>query len=80
MAFAVYCTRTRCLKSTPSGRKSCSGVSPMTTSNSSNRQTSSLDDAILNAMYAQSRAVASALFYPSLAGNSWDDELLPSGD
>ncbi len=23
---------------------------------------------------------SAALYYPSLAGNSWDDELLPSGD
>ncbi|MGA8298365.1 MAG: hypothetical protein WCB53_00155 [Terriglobales bacterium] len=52
----------------------------MTTSNNSNRQTSNFDDTILNAMYSQSLAVASALYYPSLAGHSWDDELLPSGD
>jgi hypothetical protein len=25
-------------------------------------------------------SAASALFYPSLAGHGWDDELLPSGD
>ena len=53
---------------------------PMTTSNSSNRQTSNLDDAIMNAGFSQSLAVYSALYYPSLAGNCWDDELLPSGD
>lgn len=52
----------------------------MTTSNSSNRKASNVDDAILNAMYSHSLAVASALYYPSLAGHSWDDELLPSGD
>jgi len=52
----------------------------MTTSTSSNRQPSNLDEAILNAGYSHSLAVFSALYYPSLAGNSWDDELLPSGD
>ena len=60
--------------------KFCSGVNTMTTSNSSNRQTSNIDDAILNAGYSHSLAVFSALYYPSLAGNCWDDELLPSGD
>jgi hypothetical protein len=27
-----------------------------------------------------SEAVEAALYYPSLKGNPWDDELLPSGD
>ena len=26
------------------------------------------------------RAAEAALYYPSLEGNPWDDELLPSGD
>jgi hypothetical protein len=51
----------------------------MTTSNSSNRHTSTTDDTILNAA-SYSISAASALYYPSLIGNSWDDELLPSGD
>ncbi|MGA9640650.1 MAG: hypothetical protein WBQ72_04590 [Terriglobales bacterium] len=52
----------------------------MTTSNSTNRQTSNPDDTFVNAAYSHSVAVFSALYYPSLAGNCWDDELLPSGD
>ena len=52
----------------------------MTTSNNSNRQTSNIDEAILSAEYSRSLAVFSALYYPSLAGHSQDDELLPSGD
>ena len=52
----------------------------MTTSTSSNRQNSTIDEATLNAGYSHSLAVFSALYYPSLADNSWDDELLPSGD
>lgn len=30
--------------------------------------------------YSYGASAASALFYPSLAGQGWDDELLPSGD
>jgi hypothetical protein len=52
----------------------------MTTSTSSNRQTSRTDDASANVAHTYSIAVSSALYYPSLIGNSWDDELLPSGD
>jgi hypothetical protein len=52
----------------------------MTTSTSSNRQTSNTDDTFVNAGHSHSLAVLSALYYPSLAGNCWDDELLPSGD
>ena len=52
----------------------------MTTSNSSNRHTRTTDDTILNAAHSYSISAASALYYPSLIGNSWDDELLPSGD
>ncbi len=59
---------------------SLSGVNLMTTSNSTNRQTSNPDDTFVNAAYSHSVAVFSALYYPSLAGNCWDDELLPSGD
>jgi len=52
----------------------------MTTSTSSNRQTINTADTIANAARSYSMAVSSALYYPSLAGHSWDDELLPSGD
>jgi len=51
----------------------------MTTSNSSNRQSSYIEDSILELGHSHMTA-ASALYYPSLAGNCWDDELLPSGD
>ncbi|MGB8013220.1 MAG: hypothetical protein WCF68_16535 [Terriglobales bacterium] len=49
----------------------------MTTS-TSNRHTGNIDDATVDA--GHSHATSSALYYPSLAGNSWDDDLLPSGD
>jgi len=51
----------------------------MTTSNSS-RHTSNIDDAILEAGHNYGMTASAALYYPSLAGNCWDDELLPSGD
>jgi hypothetical protein len=50
----------------------------MTTSNY-NRYTSNIDDTIAELGNNYSSA-ASALYYPSLVGNCWDDELLPSGD
>jgi len=50
----------------------------MTTSNF-NRYASNIDDTIAELGNNYSSA-ASALYYPSLAGNCWDDELLPSGD
>jgi len=53
---------------------------PMTTSNSSNRQSSYIDDSILDLGRSYGMTAAAALYYPSLAGNCWDDELLPSGD
>jgi len=49
----------------------------MTTS-TSNRNTN-IDDSIVKAGNSYGSA-ASALYYPSLVGNCWDDELLPSGD
>jgi len=52
----------------------------MTTSNSSNRQSSYIDDSILDLGRSYGMTAAAALYYPSLAGNCWDDELLPSGD
>jgi hypothetical protein len=50
----------------------------MTTSNYKPRSTN-IDDPIAE-LGNSYNSVASALYYPSLAGNCWDDELLPSGD
>jgi hypothetical protein len=50
----------------------------MTTSNY-NRYTRNIDDTIVESRTSYTSA-ASALYYPSLAENCWDDELLPSGD
>ena len=52
----------------------------MTTS-TSNHRTSNIDDTIVEAVHSHITASA-ALYnpYPSLIGNCWDDELLPSGD
>ena len=49
----------------------------MTTS-TSNRHTNNIDDTIVEA--GHSRAIGSlvTLDYPSLIGDCWDDELLPS--
>jgi hypothetical protein len=50
----------------------------MTTS-TSNRNTRNTDDTIAEA--GDNYGIAnSALYYPSLIGTCWDDELLPSGD
>jgi hypothetical protein len=51
----------------------------MTTS-TANRNTSNTDDTILEAGDNHGISNAAALYYPSLRGNCWDDELLPSGD
>jgi hypothetical protein len=51
----------------------------MTTSNS-NRYTGNIEDTILELGHSHGMTASSALYYPSLAGNCWDDELLPSGD
>lgn len=67
------------LKQVPEAQFS-SGEKPMKTSNHGDWQTSNTDDTIVNAARIHSVAVSSALYYPSLIGNSWDDELLPSGD
>jgi hypothetical protein len=52
----------------------------MTTSTSSNRQTGNTGDRIKDSVYSYDAIAFAALYYPSLAGNGWDDELLPSGD
>ena len=46
----------------------------------SNRNTSNTDDTIEEAGNIHCITTSSALYYPSLMGNCWDDELLPSGD
>ena len=51
----------------------------MTTS-TSDRRTSNTDDAIVQAEHSHDITTSTALYYPSLKGNCWDDELLPSGD
>jgi len=50
----------------------------MTTSTAKN--TSNSDDPIVEAGDNHGVSNATALYYPSLRGNCWDDELLPSGD
>ena len=51
----------------------------MTTS-TSDRRTSNTDDTIVEAGHSHGITTSAALYYPSLKGNYWDDELLPSGD
>jgi hypothetical protein len=51
----------------------------MTTS-TSNRRTRNTDDTIVEARHSHDISTSAALYYPSLIGNCWDDELLPSGD
>jgi hypothetical protein len=50
------------------------------TSSTSNRNTRNTDDTIVEAGTKHSVTTSAALYYPSLVGNCWDDELLPSGD
>lgn len=54
-------------------------MNTMTTS-TSNRHTSNINDTIVEAAHSHDIATSVALYYPSLIGNCWDDELLPSGD
>ena len=62
-----------------SERKFLSGDRRMTTS-TSNRHTNNTDDTIFESGPSLGIATLMVLDYPSLIGNSWDDELLPSGD
>ncbi len=50
----------------------------MTTS-TSNRDTSNTDDTIVEAGQSHGITTSAAVYYPSLIGNCWYDELLPSG-
>lgn len=54
----------------------------MTTSTSCNRHANDTNDTIflVEAGLSPSLTPSAALYYPSLIGNCWDDELLPSGD
>lgn len=52
----------------------------MTTS-TCNRDTSNTDrNIIVHAVESHAITTSAALYYPSLKGECWDDELLPSGD
>ena len=51
----------------------------MTTS-TSNRDTTNTDPTIVDAGHSHGITASAALYYPSLIGTCWDDELLPSGD
>jgi len=51
----------------------------MTTS-TSNRNSSNTEDTIVEGADNYGIANSGALYYPSLIGSGWDDELLPSGD
>ena len=50
----------------------------MTTS-PSNRDTSNTDDTIVEVEHSHGITTSAALYYPSLIGHWWYDELLPSG-
>jgi hypothetical protein len=52
----------------------------MMTTSTSNRRTSNTDETIVEAGHSHGITTSAALYYPSLIGNCWDDELLPSGD
>ena len=52
----------------------------MTTSTRS-RDTSKTDrNTSVQALESHNLTITAALYYPSLKGEGWDDELLPSGD
>ncbi len=51
------------------------------TNSTSDRHTNNTDDTIVESGHSHGITTsAAALYYPSLIGNCWDDELLPSGD
>ena len=50
------------------------------TPSTSNRNTGNTEDTIAEARNGRCITTSAALYYPSLIGNCWDDELLPSGD
>jgi hypothetical protein len=52
----------------------------MMMTSTSKRHTSNTDDTIVEAGHSHDISASAALYYPSLLGNCWDDELLPSGD
>jgi len=58
---------------------SCVGDKVMTPL-TSNRHTGNTENTIMEAGDSHGITSHAALYYPSLLGNCWDDELLPSGD
>ncbi|HYW38710.1 MAG TPA: hypothetical protein VE957_11400 [Terriglobales bacterium] len=52
----------------------------MMMTSTSNRHASNTDDTNAEAGHSHGITASMALYYPSLVGNCWDDELLPSGD
>jgi len=42
--------------------------------------TSNTENTIVEPGHSHGMTASAALYYPSLTGNCWDDELLPSGD
>lgn len=52
----------------------------MMMTSTSNRHATNTEDNFSEAGYGHGMTASAALYYPSLAGNCWDDELLPSGD
>ena len=50
------------------------------TPSTSNWNTGNTDDTVVEAGNSHGIPPSAALYYPSLIGNCWDDELLPSGD
>ena len=46
----------------------------------SNRHTGNTENTIMEAGDSHGITAHAALYYPSLLGSCWDDELLPSGD
>jgi len=45
-----------------------------------NRHAGNTEDTMAELGHNHTMSASSALYYPSLIGNGWDDELLPSGD
>jgi hypothetical protein len=52
----------------------------MVTTSTSDRHTGNTDDTLVEVGHSHGITTSAALYYTSLIGNCWDDELLPSGD
>jgi hypothetical protein len=57
-----------------------SGDELMMMTSASNRHTTNTEDTFAESGHSHGMTASAALYYPSLIGNCWDDELLPSGD